>query len=137
MSTPKSNISVDLGALVIFLRYKIATFTRTDTGSWKAIIRRKGWPIVSKTFRIKRDAQDWARIAEDEIIRGVYIARSDSENFTVSEVLDGYLAEALQPKCGPLGAVIKLKPSNSNHNLANIASPFSMPTKLLSLEITV
>jgi len=35
------------------------------------------------TTRIKRDAQDRARRAEDEIVRGIYIERSDSENFTV------------------------------------------------------
>jgi len=37
MSTPKSNISVDLGALVRFLSYKITIFARTDPGIWKAI----------------------------------------------------------------------------------------------------
>ena len=81
-----------------FLRYKIATFTHTDSGGWKAIIRRKGWPIVSKTFRIKRDAQDWARRAEDEIVRGIYIERSDAENFTVSQALDRYLSEVTPTK---------------------------------------
>lgn len=45
-------------------------------------------PIVSKTFLIKRDAQDWACRAEDEIVRGIYIERNDSENFTVARALD-------------------------------------------------
>ncbi|WP_437127938.1 integrase [Pseudomonas aeruginosa] len=28
-----------------------------------------------KTFRTKRDAEDWARRTEDEMVRGVYILR--------------------------------------------------------------
>ena len=37
----------------------MATLVQAPDGKWKAIIRRKGWPIVAKTFRTKRDAQDW------------------------------------------------------------------------------
>lgn len=29
--------------------------------------------MVTKTFRIKRDAEYWARRTEDEIVRGAYI----------------------------------------------------------------
>ena len=71
----------------------MATITRTNSKTWKAIIRRKGWPHVSKTFRIKRDAEDWARTKEDEIRRGLYIHKSGSERLTVGEALDRYLRE--------------------------------------------
>jgi hypothetical protein len=46
------------------------TFVKTPTGSWKAVIRRNGWPTMAKTFRVKRDAEDWARRTEDEMVRG-------------------------------------------------------------------
>jgi len=39
----------------------MATFVKTGAGNWKAIIRRLGWPTSTKTFRTKRDAEDWAR----------------------------------------------------------------------------
>ena len=84
--------------LLSFYRYIIATITKTSSGRWKAIIRRKGWSIVSKNFRIKRDAQDWARTTEDQIVRGIYVQRSDSENVTVSNALDRYLAEVTPTK---------------------------------------
>ncbi len=71
----------------------MATITKTDSGSWKALIRRKGWPTIIKTFRIRRDAEDWARTTEDEIIRGIYVPRKDSEKLTVAAALDRYQKE--------------------------------------------
>lgn len=71
----------------------MATITKTDSGSWKALIRRKGWPTIIKTFRIRRDAEDWARTTEDEIIRGIYVPRKDSEKLTVASALDRYEIE--------------------------------------------
>ena len=32
------------------------------------------WPTKLKTFRVKRNAADWARRVEDEMVRGVFIA---------------------------------------------------------------
>jgi len=71
----------------------MATITKTDSGSWKALIRRTGWPTIIKTFRIRRDAEDWARTTEDEIIRGIYVPRQDSEKLTVASALDRYEIE--------------------------------------------
>ena len=71
----------------------MATIVKTKSGSWKAIIRITGNPIVTKTFRIKRDATDWARTTEDEIVRGVYISRSHSEKTTIAKALERYRNE--------------------------------------------
>ncbi|MCG2585836.1 site-specific integrase [Massilia sp. TS11] len=76
----------------------MATFVKTDAGTWKAIIRKQGWPITSKTFRTKRDATDWARSAEDEMVRGVYISRAGAERLTVTEALERYLREVTPTK---------------------------------------
>ena len=76
----------------------MATITKTDSGKWKAIIRRSGWPKVSKTFRIKRDAEDWARTTEDEIIRGIYIPRNHSEKLTIAQALLRYTKEVTPTK---------------------------------------
>lgn len=61
----------------------MATVTKTPSGTWKAIIRKVGWPTASKTFRTKRDAEDWARRTEDEMVRGVFIQRAASERLVV------------------------------------------------------
>ena len=52
---------------------KMATIVKTDAGTWKALVRKTGWPANAKTFRTKRDAEDWARRTEDEMVRGVYV----------------------------------------------------------------
>ena len=48
----------------------MATITKNPAGHWKAIIRKTGWPTSVKTFRTKRNAEDWARRIEDEMVRG-------------------------------------------------------------------
>ena len=76
----------------------MASITKNSSGNWKAIIRRKGWPPVIKTFRAKRNADDWARTTEDEIVRGIYIRRIDSERTTVDQALVRYIAEVSSGK---------------------------------------
>ena len=68
------------------------------SGAWKGIIRRTGNPTVAKSFRVKRDAESWARTTEDEIIRGIYISRSHSEKTTIRKALERYLKEVSPTK---------------------------------------
>lgn len=35
----------------------MATLVKTPSGTWKALIRKTGWPTIAKTFRTKRDAE--------------------------------------------------------------------------------
>ncbi|MBU9443922.1 site-specific integrase [Burkholderia multivorans] len=76
----------------------MATIVKTPSGTWKAVIRKMGWPTASKTFRTKRDAEDWARRTEDEMVRGVYLSRAPSEKLTVSAGLKRYMDEVSATK---------------------------------------
>jgi hypothetical protein len=76
----------------------MATTVKTPSGTWKAVIRKTGWPTASKTFRIKRDTEDWARCTEDEMVRGVYIQRAPAERMTVEAALTRYLREVTPTK---------------------------------------
>lgn len=76
----------------------MATLVKTPSGTWKAVIRKVGWPTASKTFRTKRDAEDWSRRTEDEMVRGVYIQRSGSERMTLEAALKRYLSEVTPTK---------------------------------------
>ena len=76
----------------------MATINQTKTGNWKAVIRKTGWPTKSKTFRVKRDATDWARRTEDQMVRGVFIDRASSHRQKLSAVLDRYLSEVTPTK---------------------------------------
>ena len=76
----------------------MATISRTPSKTWKAVVRKTGWPVTIKTFRTKKDAIDWARRTEDEMVRGVYINRADSERTTLKNALKRYLREVSSTK---------------------------------------
>jgi integrase len=82
----------------------VATITKTESGKWKAIIRKGGWPTTVKTFRLKKDAEDWARRTEDEMVRGVFVQRAPAERMTLDAALKRYLAE-VTPTKRPLSQV--------------------------------
>jgi hypothetical protein len=54
--------------------------------------------VTIKTFRTKRDAADWARRTEDEMVRGVYINRTGAERLLFDKALDRYLTEVSSSK---------------------------------------
>ena len=76
----------------------MATIVKTESGTWKALIRKTGWPATAKTFRTKRDAEDWSRRTEDEMVRGAYIQRAGADRLTVEDALVRYLAEITPTK---------------------------------------
>jgi hypothetical protein len=88
----------------------MATLVKTPSGTWKAVIRKVGFPTATKTFRTKRDAEDWSRRTEDEMVRGVYIQRAPAERMTVADALKRYLAEV-----SPTKRLVRLKPMMLNN----------------------
>jgi integrase len=76
----------------------MATITKTPSGTWKVLIRKTGWPASIKTFRTKRDAEDWGRLLEDEMVRGAFIQRAAGDRMTVAAALERYLAEVVPTK---------------------------------------
>jgi hypothetical protein len=76
----------------------MATIIQTSAGTWKAIIRKSGWPTDIKTLRLKRDAEDWATLTEGEMVRGVYIRRATADRTMVAEAVDRYLREVTPTK---------------------------------------
>lgn len=76
----------------------MATIIKTPSGTWKAVIRKSGWPTSIKTFRLKKDAEDWSRRTEDEMVRGLFIQRSPSERMTFEKAMRRYLSEVTPTK---------------------------------------
>lgn len=76
----------------------MATLTKTESGKWKALVRKKGHPTQVKTFRLKRDAKDWATRVEDELRRGIYIPHSKNQSMTLLEAMNRYLHECSKEK---------------------------------------
>jgi integrase len=76
----------------------VATIVKTNSGTWKAVIRKTGWPTAAKTFRTKRDAEDWSRRTEDEMVRGAYIQRATADRLTLALALKRYVEEVTPTK---------------------------------------
>ncbi len=76
----------------------MATLVKTESGTWKAVIRKTGWPTTAKTFRTKRDAEDWSRRTEDETVRGAYIQPATADRLTIEIALKRYLADVVPTK---------------------------------------
>lgn len=76
----------------------MATITKTPSNTWKALVRKRGWPTTIKTFRTKQDAKDWSRRVEDDMVRGAYIDRAPSEKTTLRAAMARYLAEVTPTK---------------------------------------
>ena len=72
------------------------------SGSWRAIVKRKGFDRITQTFDTKATAEAWARQIEAEMDRGVYFSRKEAEATTLSEALDRYEREISSIKKGHL-----------------------------------
>ena len=86
----------------------MATIRELNSGSWQAIVRRRGNKPAVKTFATKTDANRWARLIESEIDRGVFLDRSEGERTTLGELIDRYLAEVTPSKKSARREVLRL-----------------------------
>lgn len=71
---------------------------RKRNGQWQVQVRRRGFQPVSKTFQTRQDAAGWARQAETEMDRNVFVPRKAAESVTVLELTDRYLREVAPHK---------------------------------------
>jgi integrase len=76
----------------------MATITKTQSNTFKVLIRKTGIPQQVKTFKTKVEAQKWARYIESEIDRGVFIDRTEAERTTIGELIDRYIQEITPQK---------------------------------------
>lgn len=70
------------------------------SGSWRAIVKKKGYDRITRTFDTKTEAEFWARQIEAEMDRGVFFYRKEAESTTLSEALDRYEREVSSTKKG-------------------------------------
>ena len=70
------------------------------SGSWRATVDRKGYPVQTKTFDTKPEAEAWAVGIENEMARGVFVSRAEAEATTLNEALKRYGSEVRSKKKG-------------------------------------
>ena len=61
--------------------------------SYVALVRRKGFKTVVKSFRTKSEAKKWGRAIERDWDQGKYIDYSEAQGFTLGEVMQRYIRE--------------------------------------------
>ena len=72
------------------------------SGSWRAIVKRKGFERITRTFDTKAEAEIWAATLESEMGRGVFVSQKEAESTTLEESLDRYEREISSSKKGHL-----------------------------------
>ena len=78
----------------------MAQFRQLKSGFWQAIIRKKGFPNQSKSFKLKRDCENWATDIESKMNRGTFSDMSEAESLTLAKGLEKYLKEVTPHKKG-------------------------------------
>jgi len=71
----------------------MATFQMRESGYVQARVRRRGYPVQSKTFPNKTLAQEWARRVEAEIDRGTYVSASSAERTTIGDLIKDFKSD--------------------------------------------
>lgn len=79
------------------------------SGAWRAIVKRKGYGVQTRTFDSKAAAEVWARQVEGEMDRGAFVSRAEAESTTLSETLDRYGREVSDKKRVALGSGARLR----------------------------
>lgn len=86
-------------------------------GRWRAQVRRKGFPVYTKSFDTKAQAEKWARQIEADIDRGVLpgaAAVAAKRCYTVADLIDDY--RKLREQSRPV-----LDTSTEHYNLRRLA----------------
>ncbi len=61
-------------------------------------IRKRGYPTQTKTFTSLVAAEDWATVVESEMVRGVFVSRSEAEATFIKDVLSRFESDVLPTK---------------------------------------
>jgi integrase len=96
----------------------MATIRKRGDYQWEAQIRKKGFPAQSKTFNTKAEAEAWASVIESEMVRGVFVSRTEAERTTLGEIITRYLAEVTPQHRGSETEAIRLQ-AMQRHTLAS------------------
>lgn len=103
----------------------MATISKTPDGTYRAKIRKRGYPSVSRNFNKKTLAQRWALQVESEMAKGIFVSTTEAETTTMAELFDCY-SEGVAPtkkSCKDIRYRIKLLNKHFGHlTLANLTS---------------
>ncbi len=76
----------------------MASINKRGEGQWQVKVRKKGYKTISKTLPTKSKAEQWARLVESEMDRGIFMSTTEAETILLSELLDQYEKEIAPTK---------------------------------------
>ncbi len=79
----------------------MASINELPSGLFRARVRRKGFPALTRSFHRKADAEAWARKLESEQERNVWRDASEAEDTSLAACLDRYVREYVPRKRDP------------------------------------
>jgi hypothetical protein len=85
------------------------TIRKRGPKQWHVQIRKRGYPTQTNTFETEDEARQWATVIESEMIRGVFISRSEAQSTTIRELLERYEQEIVPQKRGHAADRSRLK----------------------------
>ena len=71
--------------------------TKAGKTSYRVLVRKKGFPPLSATFKRKSEAERWARNTESAIDEGRHFKGSEAKRHTLGELIDRY-SETVLPR---------------------------------------
>lgn len=71
----------------------MASIRKRGPRQWEVRIRKKGYPLQSKTFETKVTADAWARMIESEMDRGIFVSREEAERTTLHTAIERYIQQ--------------------------------------------
>jgi len=83
---------------------------RKRNGKWQVQVRRMGHKPATKSFRLRADAEAWARQVESEVERGIFVDRTFAEWSLLKDVLARYGAEVSPSKACYKTDLSRIKP---------------------------
>lgn len=83
------------------------TIRKRGDFQYQAIVRRTGFPLQSKTFLSRKDAEAWAARIESEILSGSFSDRTEANRTSLGDLLARYSREVSPQKKG--GALEQLR----------------------------
>ena len=76
----------------------MATIRKRGTHQWEAIVRRKGFPRYSSTFKTKGEATKWADRIEESILNDTFKGILKADYTSLEEVMERYLRDVIPLK---------------------------------------
>lgn len=100
----------------------MATIEQRANGTWRAKIRKKGYPSLSASFDTKADAQRWAAEIEGDMSRKRFVDTREAESTTLAEALERYEREVSKQKKGARQELTRIKTwSDSKYGSKSLA----------------